>query len=173
MPDVQELILIGKVLGTHGIRGQLRIVPYSGDPASITSLRTLILGTPGGQYQSFEIERAVAHKKRVLVKLKKLDDINQVLPLTGREVFIHHDQLPGLSDGEYYWCDLIGLEVRTEEGEVLGDLKNIIETGSNDVYEVTSGEREILIPATEDVVLAVDLDARRMTVRLPDGLLDL
>ncbi|HOP39766.1 MAG TPA: ribosome maturation factor RimM [Geobacteraceae bacterium] len=173
MPDVQELILIGKVLGTHGIRGQLRIVPYSGDPASITSLRTFFLGKPGGQYESYVIERAVVHKKRALVKLKDLDDINQVLSLAGREVFIHRDQLPELSDGEYYWCDLIGLEVRTEEGDILGDLKNILETGSNDVYVVMSGEREILIPATEEVVLAVDLDGRSMTVRLPDGLLDL
>jgi len=96
-----------------------------------------------------------------------------VLSLTGREVYIRRDQFPELSDGEYYWCDLIGLVVQSEDGETLGELVDIFETGSNDVYVVAAGEREILIPATEEVVLDVDLDAGRMVVRPPDGLLDL
>jgi 16S rRNA processing protein RimM len=173
MPETHELIPIGKVLGTHGIRGQVRIIPYSGDSASITSLRTVLLRAPGGSYDSYELLRAIEHKKQVLVTLKGYDNINQVLSLVGREVFIRRDQFPRLPEGEYYWCDLIGLVVQTDAGEILGELVDIFETGSNDVYVVTSGAREILIPATEEVVLTVDLDAGRMIVHPPDGLLDL
>jgi len=173
MPEAHELIPIGKVLGPHGIKGQLRIIPYSGDSASITSLRTVLLRAPGGAYDSYELVRAVEHKKQVLVTLKGFDNINQVLSLVGREVFIRRDQFPRLPEGEYYWCDLIGLVVQTEGGETLGELVDIFETGSNDVYVVMAGVRELLIPATEEVVLKVDLDAGRMIVRPPDGLLDL
>ncbi|MDD2338435.1 MAG: ribosome maturation factor RimM, partial [Geobacteraceae bacterium] len=80
---------------------------------------------------------------------------------------------PPLPEGEYSWCDLIGLVLQKEGGETLGELVDIFETGSNDVYVVTAGTREILIPATEEVVLNVDLDAGRMIVRPPDGLMDL
>lgn len=173
MPEAHELIPIGKVMGPHGIRGQLRIIPYSGDSASITSLRSVLLRAPSGLYDSYELVRAVEHKKQVLVTLKGFDNINQVLSLVGREVFIRRDQFPRLPEGEYYWCDLIGLVVQTEGGETLGELTDIFETGSNDVYVVTAGAREILIPATEEVVMNVDLDAGRMIVRPPDGLLDL
>ncbi|MDD2337286.1 MAG: ribosome maturation factor RimM, partial [Geobacteraceae bacterium] len=120
MPEVHELIPIGKVMGPHGIRGQLSIIPYSGDSASITSLRTVLLRAPGGPYDSYELVRAVEHKKQVLVTLKGFDNINQVLSLVGREVFIRRDQFPQLPEGEYYWCDLIGLVVQTEGGETLG-----------------------------------------------------
>lgn len=148
-------------------------MPYSGDPGSITSLRTLILPAPGGGYETFEIAGAVEHKKRVLVRFRGLDDIDEVLPLVGREVYVRRDQLPELPEGEFYWCDLIGLAVITEEGEFLGDLTDIFATGGNDVYVVKSGDREILIPATTEVVLRVDTDAGKMTVRPLEGLLDL
>jgi 16S rRNA processing protein RimM len=173
MPEAHELIPIGKVLGSHGIRGQLRVIPYSGDSASITSLRSVLLRAPDGTGDTYEIAKAVVHKKHVLITLKGYDNINQVLPLAGREIFVRRDQFPRLPEGEYYWCDLIGLTVLSEDGETLGELVDIFETGSNDVYVVTAGSREILIPATEEVVLEVNLDAGRMVVRPPDGLLDL
>lgn len=173
MPETSGLILIGKISGTHGIRGQVRVVPYSGDSGSITSLRKLILAAPGGGYETFEIADAVEHKKRVLVRFRGLGDINDVIPLVGREVYIRRDQLPELPEGEFYWCDLIGLAVITEEGDPLGELADIFATGGNDVYVVKSGNREILIPATTEVVLRIDKEARRMTVRPLEGLLDL
>jgi 16S rRNA processing protein RimM len=173
MPETNGLILIGKISGTHGIRGQVRIVPYSGDPGSITSLRTLLLSAPHGNYESFEIAGATEHKKRALVTFRGLDHIDQALPLVGREVYVRRDQLPELPEGEFYWYDLMGVAVTTEDGENLGEIADILETGGNDVYVVRSGEREFLIPATTDVVLEVDLDHRKMVVRPLEGLLDL
>ena len=78
-----------------------------------------------------------------------------------------------MPDGEYYWCDLLGLRVVTVEGVELGTVAEIIDTGSNDVYVVRSAEREYLIPALADVVVAIDLATRTMTVSPPEGLLDL
>jgi 16S rRNA processing protein RimM len=173
MLPVNDLILIGKVSGTHGIRGQVRVVPYSGLPDSILSLSTFFLQMPDGSYKSFEIAGASEHKKRVLVTLKGFNDINFVLGLVGCEIYIDRAQLPELPEGEYYWQDLIGLEVLTDRGDSLGELVHIFETGSNDIYVVKAGNHEYLIPAISDVVLDIDLDARKMTVCPPDGLLDL
>jgi 16S rRNA processing protein RimM len=81
--------------------------------------------------------------------------------------------LPELAEGEFYWCDLLGLKVVTDLGEFLGTLTDIIATGSNDVYVVKNDSREYLIPALADVVLEVDLDEGKMVVSPPEGLLDL
>ena len=100
-------------------------------------------------------------------------DINQVLPLVGRELYVRRSQLPPLADDEFYWFDLIGLRVVTDEGLELGRLENIMETGSNDVYLVRAEGKEYLIPAIEEVVKAIDLDAGVMTISPLEGLLDL
>ena len=121
----------------------------------------------------FSVASAKAHGQRVILTLKQFDNINQVLHLVGREIYADRGSLPELPSDEFYWSDLLGLKVETEEGEALGELVDIIETGSNDVYVVKKDGREVLIPALEDVVLAVDLAANRMTVSLPEGLLDL
>jgi 16S rRNA processing protein RimM len=167
------MVLIGKVQATHGIRGQLRVVPFAGDASSISALEKVALKSPAGTLEEFPVVSAKAHGKRVLLTLKPFDNINQVLHLVGREIYAERAALPALPEDEFYWTDLIGLTVVTEEGETLGELAEIIETGSNDVYAVRKDGREVLIPALSDVVLAVDLNAGRMTVSLPEGLLDL
>lgn len=172
MSGSNETILIGKVSATHGVRGQLRITSFSGEIDSFIALRSVLLKKPGGGMEPFAVAGVKAHGKKVLLSLKDYTNINEVLQLVGREVYVLRDQLPVLSDDEFYWCDLLGLQVITEDGEILGELVDIISTGSNDVY-VVQGQREILIPALDDIVLDVDRSAGRMTVSLPEGLLDL
>jgi 16S rRNA processing protein RimM len=166
-------VLLGKIIAPHGLRGQLRVVPFSGETTTIVLLRTVLLKGPGSGMETFEVAHAVAHGKKVLITLKEFDDINQVLHLVGREVYALREQLPELPQDEYYWCDLLGLRVVTVDGEALGTLSEIIATGSNDVYVVREGKREYLIPALEDVVINIDLDAGVMTVSPSEGLLDL
>jgi 16S rRNA processing protein RimM len=166
-------VLLGKIIATHGIRGQLRVVPFSGEMSVIVSLRSLLLKGPESAMEPFEVAHAAAHGKKVLITLKGIDNINQVLHLVGREVYALREQLPELPPDEYYWCDLLGLRVVTVGGEALGTLAEIIATGSNDVYVIRDGTRECLIPALEDVVVNIDLDAGVMTVSPPEGLLDL
>jgi 16S rRNA processing protein RimM len=166
-------VLIGKIQATQGIKGQLRVVPFAGDASSISQLKKVMIKSPSGAMEEFSVASAKAHGKRVILTLKQFDNINQVLHLVGRELWADRGALPELPSDEFYWSDLLGIDVETEEGEALGKLVDIIETGSNDVYVVQKDGREILIPALEDVVLAVDLAANRMTVSLPEGLLDL
>lgn len=173
MASSNKMVLIGKIQATHGIRGQLRVIPFAGDASSISSVREVALKSPTGVMEEFSVISAKAHGKRVILTLKPFDNINQVLHLVGREIYAERGALPDLPDDEFYWSDLLGLRVENEQGEALGELVDIIETGSNDVYVVKMNGRELLVPALEDVVLAVDLAAKRMTVSLPEGLLDL
>lgn len=173
MSSGNEIFLIGKVSATHGVRGQLRITSFSGDADSFMALQSVMIKKPGGGMDTFAVAGAKAHGKKIILSLKEYANINEVLHLVGREVYVYRHQLPVLSDDEFYWCDLLGLTVSTEGGEVLGELVDIISTGSNDVYVVRDDEREVLIPALEDVVIDVDSTAKRMTVRLLEGLLDL
>jgi len=173
MSKKDDLVPLGRVTATHGIKGQLRVTIYSGETDAITSVKSVMLKGGNGEVDTFEVARAVLHGKRVLLSLKGFDNINQVLHLVGRELIVKRGQLPEPEEGEFFWCDLIGLSVVTDAGESLGTLTDIISTGSNDVYVVTSGEREYLIPALEDVVVKIDLEAGIMTVSPLEGLLDL
>lgn len=173
MSKRSELILLGKVVATHGIKGQLRIAVYSGEFETILSLSSMMLKGPDGKMETFEVATSAVHGKRVLVALKGFGTINQVLHLVGREIYAIREQMPELDEDEYYWCDLLGLTVMTDGGELLGLIADIIATGSNDVYVVKSDGREYLIPALEDIVLDIDLDKGIMTVSPPEGLLDL
>jgi 16S rRNA processing protein RimM len=118
----------------------------------------------------FDVAAIARHGKKVLLTLKGFDTINKVTHLVGRELHVRREQLPDLPEGEYYWCDLLGLRVLTDRDEELGILEDIIVTGSNDVYVVTDAGRELLVPAIASVVTAVDLTARRIDVSLPEGL---
>ncbi|RNC72786.1 MAG: 16S rRNA processing protein RimM [Desulfuromonadales bacterium] len=173
MPGSSDLMLLGKVTATHGIRGQLTVAPFSGECDTILSLPTVTLKGSDGRTESFDVERAAVHRNRVLLTLKGFSNINEVLHLVGRELFARRDQFPPLAEGEYYWCDLMGLSVVTDAGESLGRIVEIIATGSNDVYVVKGEGREYLIPALEDIVVCVDLDLGTMTVSPTEGLLDL
>ncbi|SRR6266702_777900 len=167
-----EMVLIGKVVATHGIKGQLRVSPYSGDPASILALHSVVLRGTGVE-DSFEVAAAVAHGKKLLLSLKSFDNINQVLHLVGRELLAERSQLPELPKGEYYWRDLLGMKVVTDQGEALGEVVEVIATGSNDVFVVKAGAKELLIPAIADVVRDMDMAQRVITVTLLEGLRDL
>lgn len=169
----EDLVLLGKVSGTHGIRGELRVTCYSGEYDTLMGLKTLLLRGPKGDLLEVGVASAKVHGGRGVVKLQQFESINDVEHLVGRELVIHRSQLPPLDSDTYYWHDLIGLRVHTDDGADLGTLVEILETGGSDIYVVKSGIREYLIPAVEDIVTAIDLAAGVMTVNPPEGLLDL
>lgn len=173
MSDESPLIVLGRVTGTHGIRGELKIHSYSGEISTYRHLGRLTLRSEDGSCESYRLASVRSHGKWILVSLAGYDDINSVLRFVGREVVVDRSSLPPLEEGEYYWCDLLGLTVETVDGVTLGRLEEIFETGSNDVYAVRDGKREYLIPAVAELVVSVDLAARRMTIAPCEGLLDL
>ncbi len=169
----KSMVLIGKVVATHGIKGQLRVVPYSGNAESILSQSTIILKGSDGVVASYEVATSSIHGKKVIIALTAFSNINQVEHLVGGEIFVKREQLPELPEGEFYWCDLIGLKVHTIQGDYLGDLSDILAAGGNDVYLVRLGDKEYLIPAVEDIVTDINIAEGTMTVDPPEGLLEL
>lgn len=173
MSSKSELQVIGKITGTHGIHGMVRVHLYSGDDSTLRAASELFLRHSDGREQPLKFASLRPHRRKPLLSLVGYSSINDVLPLIGGELVVRRDQFPEPDNGEYYWADLIGLRVVTDDGGELGTLREIIETGSNDVYVVQGREKEYLIPAMTDIVQKIDLEAGMMTVAPPEGLLDL
>ena len=173
MPEHDVLIPVGKIIGTQGIKGQVKVYSYSGNLESLRAARTVVLKTPAGDIHEYELRSVAPHAGKIVLGLKEFTDINQVLGLVGSEICLLRSQLPEPGEDEYYWRDLLGLEVVTTDGAVLGPIVDIFETGSNDIYVVKGREREHLIPAVASVISSVDLKSGRMVITPPEGLLDL
>ncbi len=168
-----ELVLVGKIIGTHGIKGLLKVYSYSGNIQSLQSAATVYLKDKKGKLSEHLIRTATAHAGAFILGLDDFADINQVLPLNGSELYVKLSQLPLPDEDEYYWRDLIGLAVVTDQGVELGTLVDIFETGSSDIYVVRSESKEYLIPAIADVITLVDVPGKKMIITPLDGLLDL
>jgi 16S rRNA processing protein RimM len=173
MRDSEELIPVGKIIGTHGIKGQMKLHSYSGNVESLGAARSVSLRSPGGTLREFIVSSFKANSGKFIIGLQDFDDINLVQPLLGSEVCLKRVQLPVLEEDEYYWSDLIGLQVFTDDGILLGTVTDIFETGSSDIYVVQGDGREYLIPAVADVVKAVDPAGGKIVITPLDGLLDL
>jgi len=164
-----SLIPVGKVVKTHGVRGAVKILSYGETFATLGSGAKLIVLSPGGAEREITIAVLRGQRQGWIGEFEEIGDIEQAAALAGHDLCIPEDRLPTLPEGEFYHFQLIGLSVETTEGRSLGTLRSILETGSNDVY-VVDGEKELLIPAIEDVVREIDLQNKRIIVDLPDGL---
>jgi 16S rRNA processing protein RimM len=157
-----DLILIGHVLGAHGVRGQVRVFSNTSPRENIVTFSPWILARGN---ERFEV--AVNGKKQgknVLARLQDVETRDQAEELAGAQILIHRDQLPQLGEGDFYWSQLVGLKVKNLQGVELGEVDQMIETGANDVM-VVQGDRERLIPyVMEDVVKTVDLDQQQVMV---------
>ena len=173
MRDSEELIPVGKIIGTHGIKGQLKVHSYSGNFESLRAARTVILKSADGTLHEFVLKNSNANSGKFIISLQDFDDIDQAQPLVGSELCLKRGNLPILTDDEYYWSDLIGLRVVTVDGILLGTIADIFETGSSDIYVVRNDTREYLIPAIGDVVQQVDLAGGTIVITPLEGLLDL
>jgi len=170
-----NLIAVGRISGTHGIKGQLRLHSYSGNLESLQAAKNVLLRFPAGVTRQIQLKRAAYHSGKFLLTLDGFDTIEKAQELTGCELLLQRDQLPVPEADEYYWQDLLGLSVVTTEGQELGCIKNILETGANDVYLVhnETTRREYLIPAIASVITSVNLQTGCMTITPLEGLLDL
>ena len=143
---------VGVISSTHGIRGEVTVV---------TKRERRIL----------KIEKVRFFKQFVIVKFKGIDDINEIEPYKGAELWIDRSQAVSLEEGEYFIADLVGLAVMTDEGEKLGTLREVIQTGANDVYHVAFPDGRVqLVPAIPQVVLDIDLEGGVMLIRPLEGL---
>lgn len=165
-----KYISIGKITGVHGLHGNLKVHSWSESPDTWEKGSLILARGLDGVEKSYTISKAGPYKKGILLRFEEVADINAAERLIGSELLIDKQLLPELDDDEFYWFDIIGLSVYTVEGEFVGNVESIFPTGSNDVYVVKNKGSETLIPALESVVLTIDLDEKRMTVDLPEGL---
>ncbi len=157
-------ILLGQIRGVYGVKGWVKVFSYTDPKENILQYRHWQLKL-NGQWQSREIAAARPQGKSLVAKLEGCDDRDAALLLNGADVAVWRSEMPAAAEGEYYWLDLIGLEVVNLENEVLGRLDSLFETGADDVMVVKDERGETLIPfAQPQVVKKVDLTAGRITV---------
>ena len=168
---MEDLLKVGVITTTHGVRGEVKVYPTT-DADRFLDLEYVLLDT-GREKRKLEIENVKYFKNLVILKFKGIDNINDIEMYKKRELWVPREEAQELEDDEYYIADLIGMELYLEDGSRFGTLKDVMETGANDVYIVTTEEgKEVLIPAIHDCILDVDVEANRMEIHLLDGLLD-
>ncbi len=165
---VDPSLPIGKVIKAHGLRGHLKVLPYGETFSTLSAEEKITANLPDGSSLTLTVAEIRPHQKTFLLMSREIETVEEAHRLVGAELCVPESRLPPTDPDEFYWYQLIGLEVVNSEGERLGILEEIIETGSNDVYVVRRGKEEILIPAIEEVVREVDLQRRLMTVDLPE-----
>lgn len=170
---MENMLRVGVITSTHGVRGEVKVFPTTDDAKRFKKLKTVILDTGKGQ-TTLEIEQVKFFKNMVILKFDGVDTMNEVEGWRQKDLLITRDQAIPLEEDEFFITDLIGLNVVTDEGETLGTLTDVMETGANDVYCVKTPEgKELLLPAIRDCILDVDLDKEEMLVHVLPGLLDL
>ena len=168
-----DRLKVGVITSVHGIKGEVKVFPTTDDSKRFKKLKQVYLNT-GKELLPLEIEGVKFFKQMVILKFKGYDNPDDVSKFRQKELWIDRKDAVKLMKDEYFIADLIGISVCTEEGMLIGTLKDVIETGANDVYAVETPEgKEILIPAIKQCILNVDTDQRKMTVYLMEGLLDL
>ena len=160
---MSERVNVGRVSGIYGVRGWLRVRSDCEPPEGILAYSPWQLATGEG-WRSFDVEAGRPHGAGLVAKLASVDDRDRARALVGADIAVRREQLPTLTQDEYYWNDLVGLDVVTRDGGALGRVTGLMQTGANDVLVVT-GDRERLVPFIDgQVILRVDLGAGRIEV---------
>ena len=167
---MEQFLQVGVISSTHGIRGEVKVFPTTDDPARFKKLKIVLLDT-GKELTELEVQAVKFFKQFVILKFRGIDNRNDIEIYKGKSLLVPREDAVELEENEYYIADLIGMEVVTDEGE-FGILRDVMETGANEVYIIDSKEHgEVLIPAIRDCILDVDVENRRMKIRLMDGLI--
>ena len=169
---METKLQVGVISSTHGVRGEVKVFPTTDDMKRFKRLKEVILDT-GKEELTLEIEGVKFFKQFVILKFKGYDNINDIEKYKGKSLLVTRANAVRLRRDEYFIADLQGLTVVDEEDKVIGTLRDVMETGANDVYiiDMTDG-REVLIPAIKECILHVDMEAGKMQIHLMDGLLD-
>lgn len=168
---MEDLLKVGVITTTHGVRGEVKVFPTTDNPERFLELEYVLLNT-GREYLRLEISRVKFFKKLAILKFKGIDNINDIEKYKGCDFWIPREEGQVLGEDEYYIADLLGMKVVLDDGSEFGTLKNVMETGANDVYIISSPEHgEVLIPAIHECVRKVDLENNIMTIHLMKGLI--
>lgn len=167
---MEQLLQVGVISSTHGVRGEVKVFPTTDDVKRFKKLKKVILDT-GREHLPLEVESVRFFKQFAIVKFKGIDNINDIEKYKGKSLLVDRENAVKLRKDEYFIADMIGLQVYTEDGEAFGVLKDVLETGANDVYIIDSLKHgEVLVPAIKQCILDVDIEGQKMTIHLMEGL---
>lgn len=167
---MEQRLQVGAIANTHGIAGEVKVFPMTDDVKRFNKLKEVILDT-GKEQMTLHITSVKYQKNLVILKFKEFHNINEVEKYKGAALFVMRENAVKLQKDEYFIADMIGMSVVSDEGEELGSLDNVLQTGANDVYVVKkAGTPDLLLPAIKQCVLDINMEAHRMTVHLMPGL---
>lgn len=169
---MEDILRVGVITTTHGLRGEVKVFPTTDDPKRFKKLKEVLLDT-GKERRKLQVESVRFQKNLVILKFKEFNSINDVEQYKKCDLYVSRKNAVKLEENENFIVDLIGLHVVLEDGTEFGIMKDVLQTGANDVYIVEMlDEREVLLPAIPECILDVDLDSETMTIHLMKGLLD-
>ena len=169
---MEDLLQVGVITSTHGVRGEVKVFPTTDDVRRFKKCKEVLLDT-GKERIPLTVEGVKFFKQFAILKFKGIDSINDVEKYKGKSLFVPRKDAVRLQKDEYFIADLIGVEIFDEEEKKIGILKDVLETGANDVYVITMEDgRELLLPAIKQCILEVRIEERYMRVHILDGLID-
>ncbi len=166
-----DMFRVGVIASTHGVRGEVKVFPTTDDPKRYNKLKRVYMDSKEGLIE-LHVSGVKYFKKFVIVKFKEYNNINEIEKYKGLDLLIKRKDAVPLEKGEYYIKDLLGLEVESEQGSILGEIIDVLQTGANDVYVVKDkNDKEILLPVIEECIKKVDLENKKVIVHIMEGLL--
>jgi len=167
-----EFLEVGKIINTHGLRGDVKIVTWTDYPEDFEEIERVYIRRKTGD-EMLNITNVKYQKNNIIVKFKEIADINEAEKYKNLVVYADREDLPELEEGAHYIADLIGLMVVDEDGEIIGELVDVFNTGANDIYDVKrAGKKNLLLPVIDEVVKDIDLENKKITVHVMEGLDD-
>nr|WP_300005368.1 ribosome maturation factor RimM [Tissierella sp.] len=164
-----EYIVVGKIVNTHGIRGEVKIYPYTDDIERFSDLKNIYIGE---DKLSVEIDNVKYHKNMILTKLKEFDNINEVLKFKEELVFIHENEKVELPKDNYFIYELIDCKVFDLEGNSLGYISDVLQNSSNDIYIIKDNGKEYLIPAVKEFIKEVNIEKKIIIIDPIEGMIE-
>ena len=167
-----QMLPLGKVVKAQGLRGDIKVAVYSGNPSEFTSLKTVFLGEPS-EGRSYSLVKTRDQGKFAILTLSEITDRNTAEAHVGQEVAVARSQMPALSADEFYWHEIVGLKVVTDQGKELGTVTSLIATGGHDVMVVADQGQEYLIPLVQEIVVRQDKESGILVISPMEGLLEM
>ncbi len=168
---MEDYLRVGVISSTHGIKGEVKVFPTTDDMERFKQLKQVFLDTKK-EYKELEIAGVKFFKQWAILKFKGIDNINDIEKYKGCDLLVTRENAVKLQEDEFFICDILDSVVVTEEGEELGVLTDVLSTGANDVYVVTTKEKkEILLPSIKECIIDVDVENKKILVHLMPGLI--
>lgn len=168
---MEDFLRVGVISTTHGVRGEVKVFPTTDDPKRFLELDEVLVDTGSGMLP-LAIKDVSFFKNMVILKFEGIDDMDTAVKYKGRDLWITRENAVPLEEGEFFICDIIGSTVFEEDGREFGTLRDVLQTGANDVFVVTAKDgKEVLLPCIDDCIREIDVEGRRIVAYIMPGLI--